>query len=76
MSSTSKRFTKTGVLLGLAVAALTGCAVTTGGAPTRASLTGPSAGYTVCSGVRASRFEQHAQNSRVCTPAISLHAIY
>ncbi len=76
MSSTSNRFTKTALLLGLAAAALTGCAVTTGGVPTRASLTGPSSGYTVCSGGHASRFSQHAQNGRICTPAVSLQAIY
>ena len=76
MSSISKRLTKTGVLLGLAAAALAGCAVTTGGATPRASLVGPTAGYTVCSGGHASRFAQHAQNGRVCRPAASLNAIY
>jgi hypothetical protein len=76
MSSTSKRFSTTGALLALAAAGLTGCAVTTGGAPTRASVAGPSSSYTVCSGGHASRFSQHAQNGRVCVPAASLQAIY
>jgi hypothetical protein len=76
MSSTPKRFSTTGALVALAAAALAGCAVTTGGVPTRASLAGPSTGYTVCSGGHASRFAQHAQNGRVCVPAASLQAIY
>jgi hypothetical protein len=76
MSSTTNRLTKTGLLLGLAIAALAGCAVTTGGAPARASLASPSSGYTVCSGGHASRFSEHAQSGRICTPALSLQAIY
>jgi hypothetical protein len=76
MSFTTNRLTKTGLLLGLALAALAGCAVTTSGAPARASLDGPRSGYTVCSGGHASRFSEQAQSGRICTPALSLQVIY
>ena len=76
MSSTSKRFIKSGVLLGLAAVASAGCAVTTSGVTPRASVVGPGAGYVVCSGGHASRFPEHAEIGRVCRPVASMYAIY
>ena len=77
MSSRSQRFTKvSGVFLGLAAAALTGCAFTTGGGARQASFQPPDAGYVVCSGGRASRFPEQEAIGRACRPSTALHAIY
>ena len=76
MSSTSKRFIKGGVLLGLAAAALAGCAVTTGGAARPLAVQSPGAGYAVCAGGHASRFPEREEIGRVCRPSTALHAIY
>lgn len=73
MSSTAQRLAKTGgVFLVLALAGLTGCAVTTGGAAAGP----PAAGYAVCSGGHASRFPGREEIGRACRPAASLQAIY
>jgi len=74
-----------GALVLLAAALLTGCAATGGGVTTAAGTSRAAApavnfaappGYIVCANGHASRFEEVAQNGRVCRPVLSLHAIY
>jgi hypothetical protein len=75
MSSISQRFTKaSGVFLIFATAALTGCAVTTGGG--MAAQSPGAANYLVCSGGHASRFPEREEIGRTCRASTSLHAIY
>ena len=63
------------VVLGLAV--LSGCAVTTGGAPpSQLGLNSlPTASYTMCRGGHASRLPAHEAVGRVCRPSSSLQVI-
>jgi hypothetical protein len=65
-----------GGLVVLALALLAGCAFTTGGGPSRLGLNAaPSATYTVCDGVHASRLPQREATGRVCQPSTSLEVI-
>ncbi|HEY3517676.1 MAG TPA: hypothetical protein VGL98_11570 [Gammaproteobacteria bacterium] len=86
MNAISQRSTKLfGALALLAAAALSGCAAT-GGAVTGAAATsraaapianfGAQAGYIVCSGSHASRFDEREEVGQICRPAVSLHGIY
>jgi hypothetical protein len=72
MSSQSQRLSQAwavGLVLGGAL--LTGCSVTTGGAPAAAT-----ASYAVCAGGHASRFPGREEIGRVCQRSSTLRAIY
>ena len=87
MNAISHRSTRVvGALVVLAAAVLTACA-TTGGAVTSAAANraaaaapvvnfGAQAGYIVCSGGHASRFDELEQQGRICRPVASLQEIY
>ena len=86
MNAISHRSTRLGgALAALAAAVLTGCtatgeAVTSGAAENGAAAPvvdfGAQAGYIVCSGGHASRFDELEQQGRICRPVASLQEIY
>ena len=58
------------------LALLSGCAFTTGGAPSQLGLNSlPTTSYSVCTGSHASRLAAREEVGRVCRPAAALQVI-
>lgn len=71
MSSKAQRWPRAWAMgLALGGSLLTGCSVTTGGAPAA------TASYAVCAGGHASRFPGREEIGRVCQRSATLRALY